>query len=236
MEVPIKTVSKAQLGQLRPPSDADIQRSIAASSRSPQQKQASAKAMARLEKAAMQFVAMKQQGRQQPASQQQQSAAQKTAVKAPPRHHSVTPASYADKVAPGTRGRARVPERKTPEHAAIQRSIQGHIQRNVKREARSERFRQVGQQVKAKAAGMVQQVSRSARSVAPSSLSRTQTELAGKQKMQSMIRHREQVMDKGKGKEAAKVKGKERASVQMATPARQPQQTQGKGNDRGRSR
>ncbi len=231
MEVPIKTVSTAALGQLRPPSDADIQRSITANSRSPAQKQANTKAMAQLEKAAMRFVAMQQQGRQQPAPQQQQSAAQKTPAKAPPRHHSVTPAGYGKQTAQSSRGRAR-----TPEHVAIQRSIQGHIQRNVQREARNERFRQVGQQVKAKAAGMVQQVGRAARSVAPPALSRVQSELAGKQKMQSMTRHREQVMDKGKGKETEKVKSKERASVQIAAPARQPQQTQGKGKDRGRSR
>lgn len=232
MEFKVKSVSKAELGQLRPPSQADIQRSSAKAARNPAQQKAHAQAMARIDKAAMQFVAMKQQEKQVTVQPQPSRAAMRQEpVKTPVRHHSVTRAGYGDSVAQNTKGRAR-----TPEHVAIQRSTQNHIQRNVQREAQRERFRQVGQQAKAKVAGMVQQVSRAARNIVPSSLGQAQSELVGKQKMQSMNQHREQVRDKAKGKETGREKSKERASVQIAVPARQPQQAKGKEQDRGRSR
>jgi len=230
MEVQMKTVSTAALGQLRPPNQADIERSMAAAARSPAQQKVYAERMAQLEKTARQFVAMKQQGTQAPVSQQSKAVSRAEPIKAPPRHQTVTTAGYGDKVAPGARGRAR-----TPEHVAIQRSIQSHIQRNVQRESRNARFREVGQQIKAKAAGMMQQVGRAAKTVTqtlPSSPSRSQSELAAAQKMQSMVKHREKTVEK----ETGKTKGKDIAPGLQPTPTRQPQKQKGKEPERGPSR
>lgn len=232
MEIQIKTVSKAALGQLRAPGEADIERRSAAAARSPAQQKAHAQRMAQLDKFAMQFVAMKQQGRQPPAQQQPpRSATRPEPVKAAPRHQTVTTASYGDKAGQGNRGRAR-----TPEHVAIQRSIQAHIRRNVQREARNARFRAVGQQIRARAAGMVQQAGRTARnitqSIAPPQRNRAASERSATPKMQSMLKHREKTLDKAQGK----VKVKEIAPGLSPTPARQPQKHQGKEQDRGRTR
>ena len=231
MEVQFKTVSKAALGQLRAPSEADIERRRAAAMRSPAQQKAHAQRMAQLDKFAMQFVAMKQQGRQQPVQQPSKSPMRHEPMKAPPRHQPVATAHDGDKAGQGSRRRAR-----TPEHMAIQRSIQAHIRRNVQREARNERFRAVGQQIRAKAAGWVQQAGRSARnvtqSVAPPLRNRAAPERSATQKMQSMVKHREKTLDKSE----VKVKVKEIAPGLSPSPARQPQKQQGKEQDRGRTR
>lgn len=230
----MKPVSKAALGQLRPPSQADIQRRLTSVIRSPAQTQAHRQAMARLEKAAMQFVAM-QQGRQPPLQQQPKTSVRlPDPVRATPRHNSVAQASYGDKAAKGYLGRAR-----TPEHVAIQRTVQRHIQRNLQRDARNERFRQMERQIKANAVAMVRQVGRTTRSMAqsmpqpaPGRVQTVQSELAARQKMQSMTRHREKTQDRQVGKE--KSRGKE--PVVQRTPVRQQQQQQGKERDRGRER
>ncbi len=228
----IKHVSKAELGQLRPPSQADIQRRAAAFDQTSDQKQAYRQSMARLEKSAMQFVATKQQDRQQAA--QQKAPDRSEPLKAPPRHNSVAQTGYGDQASRGSIGRAR-----TPEHVAIQRSIQGHIQRNQQQEARTERFRQLGQQVKEKAAAMVKPFGRSERNVAqsmpPPSLGKAQTaqsELASKQKMQSMSWHRERTQ----GKEVAKEQSRVKEPVRHQAPIQQHQQQKGKEQDRGRTR
>ncbi len=232
MELPLEPVSKAELGRLRPPSQADIERQLATATRSPAQQQTNTEKMAQLEKRAMQYVASKQQGQQVP--QRQQTPVRTEPAKTPVRHNSVAQASYGDKPAQNNRGRAR-----TPEHVAIQRGIQGHIQRNLQREARNARFREVGQRVKATASQMVQQVNRAAKTIAPPTPNRSQaaqSELAALQKMQSMNKYREQTPEKQPDKAKGVEKGKEKASVLEKTPARQPQQQKGKENERGRER
>ncbi len=232
MELPLESVSKAELGQLRAPSQADIERKLATAMRSPAQQQTHADKMAQLEKSAMRYVASKQQGQQVP--QPQQTTVRTEPAKAPTRHNSVVQAGYDDKPAQNSRGQAR-----TPEHVAIQRGIQGHIQRNMQREARKARFREVGQRLKATVSQMGQQLNRAARTVAPPTVNRSQvaqSELAAMQKMQSITKHREQAPEKQPEKAKGTEKGKEKAAVLEQAPVRQPQQHKGKDHDRGRDR
>lgn len=202
MKFKVKSVSKAELGQLRPPSQADIERQSAVAARSPAQQKAHTQAMARIPQSSHAVCRYETAGKEVTGA----AAAIKSryaagAGQTPVRHHSVTRVGYGDPVAQNTKGMLRNPRacRHPAQHPIT-------IQCNVQREAQRERFRQVGQQAKAKVAGMVQQVGRAARSIVPPSLGQAQSELVGKQKMQSMNQHREQVRDKAKGKETGREK------------------------------
>jgi hypothetical protein len=138
MEIPMKTVSKAELGQLRPPSQADIQRSIDRTGWDMARVQNHQQMMKEITQRVQQFIAM-----QQPVKQQAKAvAAQDRPVPlATPRHQPVTKNSYGQE-----RGRSVTEKRMhTPSMTHLPANVQQAMQRNARRTAQAE-ARQEGMQ------------------------------------------------------------------------------------------
>lgn len=215
---PAKEVSNAELGRLRPPSVGDIERRIAASQRSPAERATHQRTMQRLERAATQFVQAKQHGLERPTPPPK--TAERSMATGGERHNSVAQGRYAE------------PKQNPPAHVAMRRSIDAHIQRNVQREARSERIRTVGQQVKQKVLTVAQEIGRTAlgrsatqtQKAPPARQHTMQTERGDRQPQQTLLAQRDRVQ----------TRQVEQASRQQT--ARQQQQNRGKEQERGRSR
>lgn len=218
---PVKEVNNAQLGRLRAPSEADIERRIAAAARTPQQQQVHNRAMRTLEQRAMRYVETQRQDRPVPARTAGQGKAVREGMRGgAPRHNFVAHARY---------DRAK---EQLPSHVAIRRGIDTHVQRNVQREARRERIREVGQQVKQKAVAIAQQLGRTARGKGARSLERQSVgekqarpaERGNMQRAQALAVQRE------------KAPGRQVEQPVRQLSARQQQQQRGMEQERGRSR
>jgi hypothetical protein len=172
--------------------------------------------MQRLEQAATQFVRAKQHGKEHPPLPSR--TPERSAPERAGRHDSVAQQRY---------------DRATttpPSHVAIRRSIDAHIQQNMQREARRERIREVGQQVKQTTLTMARQIGRSVlgRQASPEKAS------PGRQQVMQAERG-------GKQRELTRAVRHEQAQTrQINQPMRQPparqQQQRGKEQERGRSR
>lgn len=131
MSYDIAEVSNAELGQLRPPTQDEIDRRIARADWTRQEQREFSAAMRRLEHAASAFV-----------TQAHGRSRDTPTVAAPPRedHRSVTQSRYTDRDA--------AKPSSLPSHSAIRRSIDAHIRHNMQRAASRERFRQLGQRLR----------------------------------------------------------------------------------------
>lgn len=120
-----RQVSNAALGQLRPASQADIQRSMQRAQWRPAQHAAHAKSMQQLHQVAMRFARMQQAARPRPTPAQKAPAP----AKVTPRHNSVAQRGY-------TQRRAAAP-RPSPSHVPIHPNVAAARQRNMQRDARA---------------------------------------------------------------------------------------------------
>jgi hypothetical protein len=211
----VENVSKAELGQLRPPSQDDIERRIARGDWSKAQQKAFNRRMNKLDKAARHHVDSQRGAQQQQAAPPRQAPARSEPAR-PHRHHSVAQDRYAESRASAT-----------PDHVKIRRSIEAHIQRNLKREARHERFRELGQQ----AVDRAKQIGRAALGRQQPAPQRSPASRQPAARMEQPEIRKAQVLA------AHRDKVQSRQQEQRQAPIRQQQQQQrGKEQDRGRSR
>lgn len=136
----VKHVSNQELGNLRPPTQQDIQRSIATAQWTPAQKQAHTNNMQQLDRKAMQFVRMQQAQKQAPAKAQRPPPA--AAGKATPRHNSVARNGYTSSRTGATQ---RPPARASPSHVPAYANVAAARQRNMQRANRMARRQAVRQ-------------------------------------------------------------------------------------------
>lgn len=227
MEIQVKTVSKAALGQLRPPSHADIQRSIDRAGWNKGRTRNHQQMMTELNQRAKQFVEMKQRPPKQQA--QAKAAPDRPAPMPTPRHQPVTKDSYAQ-----ARGRSLTEKRMhVPSTTHLRANVQKAMRQNVRRAARAEARQQTMQRLTDRTKGAMRALGQSVLGRPPVP-KRDQPQRARLQGIQA-----KNATEKRVEKKAEKIveKGPNLINKYLGKlPSKQPEQQRGKEQQRGRDR